>query len=185
MATSGDVRRLFEGSDALNQMQDEVFRFMGIMKGIVPKGDVLVVPLENRLEIFIDHKEARVVTFGGEWCVIKTGETNPHLSMLHRSLHFILAKAMERWSGAREKLEFIMAQAPKQPVTIVVTKMSMGFRAEVEGNPTLLEFSKISGDDAVGGLLRTHPETIGVNVRWNTENSWTARYVAGDPKTWD
>jgi len=78
------------------------------------------------------------------------------------------------------------AAATSQPaVVIVLTKLNEGFRAEVEGQPMCYFEDGRSGLAAVGGLLLESQEKISITVRWNTEDSWTARYCANDPKTRD
>ena len=66
---------------------------------------------------------------------------------------------------------------------IVITKRSDDFHAALEGNPAIWSASRVSADEAIGNLMRTHPEHFGVHIRWNEENEWTRRYLAHDPLT--
>jgi len=69
-------------------------------------------------------------------------------------------------------------------VKIIFTKRTSDIHACPEGQPAIWACGKTQ-DEALGNLIRTHSEHFGLELEWDETNSWTRRYVAGDPLTRD
>jgi|GEM_PF-2363325 len=80
---------------------------------------------------------------------------------------------IERHSGKSEN--------GKLSLKIIIKKRGHDCHACIEGHPGIWEAGK-TGAEAVGKLIQIHGKTLGIEIQWSDE-TWTQRYLAGDPLT--
>lgn len=67
---------------------------------------------------------------------------------------------------------------------IIMTKRTSDIHVCPEGQPGIWAAGKTQ-DEALGNLIRYHSEHFGLEIEWNKDDSWTQRYVEGNPLTCD
>ena len=82
----------------------------------------------------------------------------------------------------KEDLEMGSLRRRRHKMKIIVTKRHSDIHVCPEGRPDIWACGKTL-DEALGNLVRSHSEHFDLEIEWNKDESWTKRYVAGDPLT--